>query len=160
MAKKLTESTGNGAGPGGSTAEDLLMLITPEELPAFLRKHEAEMIRSERPWTEYMRRKFTEHGILQQDVFLAADLSERYGYKLISGEKRTHQRDTILRICLAAQFRPDEVQECLQLYGMAPLYWRIPRDAAFIVAFRNRIWDIHDVDAILRENDLPPFLLE
>ena len=26
------------------------------------------------------------------------------------------------------------------------------------MAFQNRIYDIHDVDAILRENDLPPFL--
>ena len=34
----------------------------------------------------------------------------------------------------------------------------LPRDAAFIVAFNNRIYDIHDVDAILRENNLPPFL--
>ena len=32
-------------------------------------------------------------------------------------------------------------------------------DTAFIVAFSNRIYDIHEVDTILRENDLPPFLL-
>ena len=53
----------------------------------------------------------------------------------------------------------EETQEALVLYGMAPLYEKIRRDTAFIVAFSNRIYDIHDVDAILRENNMPPFLL-
>ena len=139
-------------------AEEQLLQTAPEDFPAFLARNEKEMIRSRHPWSDYMRAKFREHGILQQNVFLAADLSEKYGYKLIGEQKRTHRRDTILRICLAAEFTLEETQEALRLYGMAPLYWRIPRDAAFIVAFSNRIYDIHDVDDILRQNDLPPFL--
>ena len=130
--------------------------INPDELPRFLGDHAEEQ--PKRPFTSYMRMKFLEKDISQQNVFLAADLPERYGYKLISGEKRTLQRDVILRICLAAEFQLEEVQEALTLYGMAPLHARIPRDCAFIVAFSNRIYDIHDVDAILRENNLPPFL--
>ena len=132
------------------------MQLSPAALPQFLAAHADAF--SSRPFTDYMRMKFQEKDISQQNVFLAADLPERYGYKLISGEKRTLQRDVILRICLAAEFRLEEVQEALVLYGMAPLHARIPRDCAFIVAFSNRIYDIHDVDAILRENDLPPFL--
>ena len=112
----------------------------------------------ERSFPETLSALRREKNISQQDVFLAADLNERIGYKLISGEKRTLQRDVILRICLAAAFQPEEVQEALILYGMAPLRARVPRDCAFIVAFCNRIHDIHDVDAILRENHLPPFL--
>ena len=135
-----------------------LVSITLGELPGFLARHESEMIRSNRPFTDYMRKKLREKGISQQNAFLAADLPERYGYKLIAQLKHTVKRDTIIRICLAAEFYLEEVQEALILYGMAPLYGRIPRDAAFIVAFCNRIYDIHDVDAILRENDLPPFL--
>ncbi len=142
----------------GKELEEMLLRIRPEEFPEFLKQREKEMIRSRRPWADYMREKFREKGILQQNIFVAADLPERYGYKLIAGEKHTTQRDIILRICLAAEFRLEEVQESLILYGMAPLQARIPRDAAFIVAFNNRIYDIHDVDAILRENDLPPFL--
>lgn len=137
---------------------ELLLQTTPEGFPAFLARHEADLIRSERPFTDYMRRKIREKGITQQNVFLAADLPERYGYKLISGEKRTEQRDMIMRICLASHFLLEEVQEALMLYGMSPLHSRIPRDMAFFVAFNNRIYDIHDVDAILRQNDLPPFL--
>ena len=135
-----------------------LAALRPEELAGFLSRNADDLIRSEHPFTDYMRVKLKEKGILQQDVFLAADLPERYGYKLISEQKHTTRRDTILRICLAARFRPDEVQEALLLYGMAPLRARIPRDAAFIVAIQNRVYDIHDVDAILRENNLPPLL--
>ncbi len=99
--------------------EEELLRITPAEFPAFLRRQEDRLIRGERPWAAYMRAKFREKGVLQQEVFLAADLSERYGYKLIAEEKHTTQRDVILRLCLAAQFRLDETQEALILYGMA-----------------------------------------
>ena len=136
-----------------------LLRTRPEEFQTFLRQHAEDLIRSDRPFTDYMRAKIREKGIRQQNVFLAADLPERYGYKLISGEKHTEQRDVVLRLCLAAEFRLEETQEALMLYSMSPLHVRIPRDMAFIVAFNCRIFDIHDVDAILRENDLPPFLI-
>ena len=135
-----------------------LAALRPEDLKDFLSRNADDLIRSEHPFTDYMRVKLKEKGILQQDVFLAADLPERYGYKLISEQKHTTQRDTILRLCLAARFDLGETDEALILYGMAPLHARIPRDAAFIVAIQNRVYDIHDVDAILRENDFPPFL--
>ena len=132
-----------------------IMQLSPAELPQYLSEQEL----SQRPFTEYMRWKLREKKISQKEVFIKADLDDRYGYKLISGEKQTQQRDTILRICLAAEFTLVETQEALVLYGMAPLYQKIRRDTAFIVAFSNRIYDIHEVDAILRENDMPPFLL-
>ena len=135
-----------------------LAALRPEDLAGFLSRSADDLIRSEHPFADYMREKFREKGILQQDVFLAADLPERYGYKLVSMQKHTTQRDTILRLCLAARFDLHETDEALILYGMAPLYARIPRDTAFIVAIQNQVYDIHDVDAILRENALPPFL--
>ena len=57
--------------------EKQLLQITPAEFPAFLKRQEGELIRGERPWAEYMRGKFKEKAVLQQEVFLAADLSER-----------------------------------------------------------------------------------
>ena len=129
--------------------------LSPAELPA----HLATQTFSRRPFTDFMRQTFRQKKTPQKEIFIRADLDDRYGYKLISGEKQTQQRDTILRICLAAEFTLDETQEALVLYGMAPLYEKIRRDTAFIVAFSNRIYDIHDVDAILRENNMPPFLL-
>ena len=135
-----------------------LIGLKPDGLPQYLARNADMLVHNERPFADYMRMKFREKGIQQQDIFLAADLSERYGYKLISEEKHTTSRDTILRICLAARFDEIETDEALTLYGMAPLHVRNPRDVTFIVAINNRIFDIHDVDAILRENNLPPFL--
>ena len=135
-----------------------LAALRPEELAGFLSRNADDLIHSEHPFADYMRMKFKEKGILQQEVFLAADLPERYGYKLLSEQKRTRQRGVILRLCLAVALTPEEAQEALLRYGMVPLRARIPRDAALLVAFQNRLFDIHAVDALLRENGLTPLL--
>ncbi len=123
--------------------------IRLEELPSFLREHMEGLLSGPRPFSDYMRARFREKGVLQQNVFLAADISENYGYKLISEEKHTIQRDIILRICLAAQFDLGETQKALILYGMAPLYWLLPRDIVFMAAIVHRVFDIHQVNDVL-----------
>lgn len=135
---------------------DALGKIRPEELPGFLDAHREELLTGPRPFAAYMRETFREKGVLQQNVFLAADLSENYGYKLISEEKHTVNRDTILRLCLAAGFSMPETQEALILYGMAPLYVRFPRDVVFLTAIRHRIRDVHELNALMRRCVLPP----
>ena len=97
---------------------------------------------------------------MQQNVFLAADLSENYGYKLISEEKHTVNRDTILRLCMAAGFSVSETEKALILYGMAPLYVRFPRDVVFLTAIRHRIRDVHQVNALMQSCGLPPLTHE
>ena len=92
-----------------------LSALPPDEFPAFLSRNMGELIRSAHPFADFMRGKLREKGMLQQDVFLAADLPERYGYKLISEQKHTTQRDVILRLCLEARFDLDETQEALIL---------------------------------------------
>ena len=129
-----------------------------EELGSFLERNEGEMITEARPFAAYMRRKLREKGLLQQDVFLAADLSEGFGYKLISEEKRTRQRDVILRLCLAAQFRPEEVQEALLRYGMALLWWRFPRDAVLLAALGSGVYDLQKVNELLEQHGQQPLL--
>jgi len=138
--------------------EEELRSIGPGELAAFLKQHGEDMITGRRPFADYMRMKFREKGILQQNVFLAADISENYGYKLIAEEKHTRQRDTILRLCLAARFRLEEVQEALILCGMAPLYARFPRDAALTVAVQNGICDLCEVNRLLQSCGLAPLI--
>ena len=129
--------------------EKELRSVRPQELAGFLEAHKEDLITSPHPFADYMRMKFKGKGVLQQNVFLAADLSENYGYKLIAEEKHTRQRDTILRLCLAAHFRPEEVQEALILYGMTPLHGRFPRDAALMVAVQNGVYDLREVNALL-----------
>ena len=128
-----------------------VLRLRPEELPAFLEANRAEMLTAERSFTGYMRFKLREKGLLQQNVFLGADLSENYGYKLISGEKRTRRRDTVLRLCLAARFRPPELREALILYGMAPLHARLPRDAVLLTAAQNGIFELGELNRLLTD---------
>ena len=135
-----------------------LLSVGPGELAGFLEQHREDWITSSHPFADYMRMKFREKRILQQNVFLAADLSENYGYKLIAEEKHTRQRDTILRLCLAARFRLEEVQEALILYGMALLNGRFPRDAVLIVAIQNGVYDMREVNALLESCGQPPLV--
>ena len=144
----------------GMTHMELLDRLRPDELPDFLREHAPELLHSPRPFADYMRAKFKEKGVLQQNVFLAADLSENYGYKLIAEEKHTVNRDVILRLCLAGGFDPDETQEALILYGMAPLHERIPRDIVFRVALRSGLRDVHAVNELLLRCGQSPMLGE
>ena len=132
--------------------------VRPQELAGFLEAHKENLITSTHPFADYMRMKFREKGVLQQNVFLAADLSENYGYKLIAEEKHTQQRDTILRLCMAARFRLEEVQEALILYGMAPLHRRLARDAVLTVAIQNGIYDLCAVNRLLESCGQAPLL--
>ena len=85
-----------------------------------------------------------------------ADIPERYGYKLISEEKHTRQRDVILRLCYAAHFTLDETQQALRIYGMPELYARFERDALLMIAFNERPGSIIEVNAFLKSHILPP----
>lgn len=102
----------------------------------------------------YMKELFAKKGITQQMVYLRADIPERYGYKLLSGEKHTKQRDVILRICYAAGLSLEETQRALRKYGMPELYAKIPRDAFLMIIFNERPGDILDVNALLKENGM------
>ena len=132
--------------------------VAPEAVGTYLERIREKLLPERRAFAVYMRRKLQQKGILQQDVFLSADLSENYGYKLIAQEKHTRNRNVILRLCIAARLDPEETNEALALYGMAPLRGRIARDAVLLSAIAGGVRDIHDADALLRKNDLAPLL--
>lgn len=104
----------------------------------------------------YIKELIREKGLSQQLVFLRADIPERYGYKLLSGEKRTKQRDIILRICYAADLSLKETQRALRKYGMAELYAKDPRDALIMIAFNEHPGSIIDVNTVLKTHNLAP----
>lgn len=125
------------------------------DVDAFLVEHESEML-SDRPFAAFMRSTIKDKGFKQQEVFVRADVPDRYAYKILSEQKKTRQRDVILRICYAAEFTLDEVQEALKLYQMPELYVRIPRDAVLIFCFQNRLNSIHEVNNLLTEKGMEP----
>ncbi len=136
--------------------DEELVRLHMDNISDFLEENKNEMSDEEFAFSKFMRSKFKEKGILQQDVFLYADIPERYGYKLISQEKRTKQRDIILRICYSAGFSIEETQRALRLYRMPELYIEFPRDAIIMVIFKDRPGDIIEVNSILRGRGMKP----
>ncbi len=122
------------------------------ETSKYLKENAEEMLDSDRPFAEYMKRLIKEKNLFQQDIFLKADIPDRYGYKLLSEEKHTKQRDVILRLCYAAELTLDETQKALKIYGMPELYARVPRDAVLMIIFNNRPGSIIDVNSYLKKN--------
>ena len=127
-----------------------------QDMQAFFSQYENQMMEEGRSFSDYMRRILKEKKLRQQDVFLQADIPERYGYKLLSGERRTRQRDVILRICYAAEMSLEETQKALRLYRLPELYAKEPRDAALIVVFSTRPGSIIEVNTILRRSRMEP----
>ena len=120
-----------------NTLTNILKKTKPEHLDTYFKNNAEEVLEQDNPFAAYMRSTVREKGLRFQEVFLRADVSEGYGYKLISGEKHTRQRDTILKLCLGAGFTLDETQRALKIYGMSPLYARFPRDAVLISAISS-----------------------
>ena len=141
------------------TTDDLTKILKkmkPDEVAAMLEKHESMLISGDNPFADYMRGLLAEKNIRRQDVFLAADIPEGYGYKLLTCEKRTRRRDVMLRIFFAAGLTTEEMQRGLKLLGLSPLYPRIPRDAVLMVAAYNEMHDIEKVNALLIEYGFAP----
>ncbi len=140
--EKTTDALGN-----------LLKKTKPENISEFLENQKSNMISSEKAFADFMRKTIKSKDLTQQEIFIAADFSEKYGYKLISEEKHTKQRDYILRLCFAGHFTLAETQKALQLYNMAPLYAKIPRDALLISAFNSKTYNIFKVNELLKNNN-------
>ena len=138
------------------TLTDSLLEARPKDLAGFLKENERELASEDRPFSAYFREVFKTKGMTRQELFLKADVPEGYGYKLITEEKHTRQRDVILRLCLAAGFDLVETQRALKLYGMAPLYPREPRDTVLIIAVNTKMGDPEKVDVLLEENGQAP----
>lgn len=126
------------------------------EFDKYVKENKESMNSSEDSFFIYIKDLLAKKSITQQAVFLKADIPERYGYKLLSGEKHTKQRDIILRICYAAELTLDETQRALKKYGMPELYAKVPRDALLMIIFNDRPGSIINVNALLKENGMEP----
>lgn len=119
-------------------------------------KENRESMNEDDSFYVYIKNLLVQKKITQQMVFLRADIPERYGYKLLSGEKHTKQRDIILRICYAGHLSLDETQWALKKYEMPELYAKIPRDALLMIIFNERPGGIIEVNGLLKENGMEP----
>lgn len=126
------------------------------EFDKYCKENKESMNDSEDSFSVYIKDLLAHKGITQQTVFLNADIPERYGYKLLSGEKHTKQRDVILRICYAAELSLNETQRALKKYELPELYPKIPRDALMMIIFNERSGSIIEVNALLKKNGMEP----
>lgn len=127
---------------------EVLLSSDTGDIDSYLKKY-SDKLTDERSFTDFMREHFVSHGRPQRDVFIAANIPEKFGYSIISGEKHTKQRDIIIKLCLAGHFTLPEIQSALKLYGMSELYSRSGRDACIIIAANRSIYEISDVDDLL-----------
>ena len=142
-----------------STTDDLTNILkstNPEDLTEFFERHWSSIISDSKPFATYMRTLLKAKGIKQLDAFIRADIPEHYGYRIISEERHTKQRDVILRLCVGGHLSLDETQKALKLYGLSPLYSKAPRDAVIMVAINNEIDNVHEVDTLLEEHKMSP----
>ena len=136
--------------------EEILHHTHEIEFEHYLAEQRQNMINEANSFGVYMKTKFEEHGYSQREVFIYADIPERYGYKLLSGEKKTTRRDTILRICYAGGLTLEETQTALKKYGMPVLYAKVPRDALLMILFRDRNGSVIDVNISLKAHSFDP----
>lgn len=132
------------------------MEIHPDHIEKFYEEYGEELLRDERGFFRFMNEALKEKGLQKQEILLKADIPQRYGYKLLCGEKFTRQRDVILRICYAAKLTVSETQKALLIYGMSPLYIRNKRDALIMACFNKRPGSVIDVNEYLMKNKMAP----
>ncbi|NLW70011.1 MAG: hypothetical protein GX061_02880 [Eubacteriaceae bacterium] len=105
-------------------------------------------------FSDFIEDMLAQRGMSKQQLFIEANLPQKYGYKLISGEAHTIRRDKILRLLLA--LKPDfkQMQRGLSLYGMNPLYAKNKRDAVIILCIERGIYTAEKINGFLSENGL------
>ena len=133
----------------------ILSRTKTDGIGSYLDDNRDSLLMGDRPFSDFMRSQFKAKKLTQQEIFDAAGIPERYGYKLISGEKKTVQRDIILRMCLVAGFSLKDTQTALTLYSMPILYSKIPRDSVLIIAVNQRLHDLTRVDDLLEKYGFP-----
>lgn len=105
-------------------------------------------------FTAYMDMIIDKKAMRRQDIAQRADLSRSYSYKLLTGEKRTKDRDKIILLCMALEMILDEVQTALDLYPFPRLNTHIKRDTLIALAIKNKK-NIDELDEWLSIANLP-----
>lgn len=132
------------------TTENLMGVLSraePEQVQEFLREHFTDGAPS---FVRYMDELLEQKGLKRREVILRAKLPQKYGYKLLTGESHTADRDKLIRICFAMELSLKQTQRVLRLYGLSELYPKNPRDVLLIAALGRREHDIDHVSEELR----------
>lgn len=64
--------------------EEILEHTHPKDIGKFVKTNEGDLLDGDRNFMKYMNEKLKEKRLQKQDVILRADISQGYGYKLLS----------------------------------------------------------------------------
>jgi len=136
--------------------ENTLHGVHPDDIGSMIAELRGSFADENGGFQGYVRSVIDARGYKQVEVFRRARVPERYGYKLLSGEKHTSQRDTLIRILAAADMTKQELQRALRLYGLPELYARNKRDFAILAAIEGGKHDPDDIDEVLKKEGFAP----
>ncbi|MDO4198446.1 MAG: hypothetical protein Q4D13_05610 [Erysipelotrichaceae bacterium] len=103
-------------------------------------------------FSDYYKNEINSNGISQNEIFYKCGISDSYGYKILSGEKHTSNKDLIIMLCVAGNLDLEKTQRCLKLYGMSPLYIKIKREALIMKCINNHNYNLYYINQLL-ENE-------
>lgn len=132
---------------------DVLRSADVQDIPRYSRDYLQGRVPT---FAAYMDERIAAKGLKRQDIFQRADLPQKYGYKLLTGESHTRDRDKLLRLFFAMELTYAQVRRALALYGMPALYPKHKRDAILIIAFNRGYTGVDEVDRLLEENGEAP----
>ena len=133
------------------TTSQLLKILKSADIDTLKGYEEGYLQDRDPTFTEYIDALIEKKQLKRQDIFQKADFPQKYGYKILSGERHTQDRDKLLRLLIAMNLNLKEAQWALTLYGMPVLYPKIKRDAIFIIAFNKGISSVETVNEWLQE---------
>lgn len=131
----------------------ILSKTSPEDFQKYL-KENGSSIMGEDEGSLFIKQKLKEKNISQKDLFARAGIPERYGYKLLQGEKKTKVRDVIFRMCICAGFSLRDTQTVLSSLALPALYPKRERDAAIIIAINRHFGNVEKTNELLEQNGL------
>jgi hypothetical protein len=115
------------------------------------------MIRNEeQSFVQFMDDYIIQHGLIRQNILHRADVPVAVGYRYLNGTKRTKNRNTILRLCIAMDMTLEEVQKALSLYGMSALT-DSGRDSVIVLGIEHRS-SVDTIDEWLRAMAQEPLM--
>lgn len=132
--------------------DQILAQTNPGKIGEYIKDNREYLADPRKGFSYYYKDVLDSKHIKLKDVYAQVGVTESYGSKILSAEKHTKNRDLIIRFCLAGHFSLEETNRALKLYGLTELYSKSPRDACFIVALNNHIYDVDRINELLVEN--------
>lgn len=134
--------------------ENALLSNKYESTKKTLKTSKMYMIDDKKAFSYFVRDLIEEKNMTIKQAIQYAGISENYGRKIISGEKKTKKRDTIIRICVASNFSLKETNRALKLYEMRPLYAKDERDAIIMIELNKGNTSVEEIDQALSSNGM------